>query len=128
MFSSAAVFWVKVSLGHEVYVACRTEAKAKAAASTSGAAGAFACDLSSLESVRSFAQAWGSKPIDSLCLNAGRHFFILCVECSSGYQCPDFPFSPAFPPMKIFHTLENIWRIVAIGLCFTQYYFFYRKD
>ncbi|CAM9268143.1 unnamed protein product [Sphacelaria rigidula] len=71
-----------VSLGHEVYVACRTEAKAKAAASTSGAAGAFACDLSSLESVRSFAQAWGSKPIDSLCLNAGRHFFILCVECS----------------------------------------------
>lgn len=62
----------KVSLGHEVHVACRTEAKAKAAAMKSGAVGAFACDLSSLESVRAFADAWGGKPIDSLCLNAGK--------------------------------------------------------
>ena len=61
----------KVALGHDVHVVCRTEAKAKAAAEESGAAGAFVCDLSSLESVRSFADAWGEKPIDSLCLNAG---------------------------------------------------------
>eukprot|EP00903_Cladosiphon_okamuranus_P012458 g11667.t1 len=60
-----------VAMGHDVHVACRTEAKAKAAAEKSGAAGAFACDLSSLESVRSFADAWGGKPIDTLCLNAG---------------------------------------------------------
>lgn len=59
-------------MGHDVHVACRTEAKAKAAAEKSGAAGAFACDLSSLESVRSFAEAWGGKPIDTLCLNAGK--------------------------------------------------------
>lgn len=62
----------KVAMGHDVHVACRTEAKAKAAAEKSGAAGAFACDLSSLESVRSFADAWGGKPIDTLCLNAGK--------------------------------------------------------
>lgn len=58
-------------MGHDVHVACRTEAKAKAAAETSGAAGAFVCDLSSLQSVRGFADAWGGKPIDTLCLNAG---------------------------------------------------------
>lgn len=58
-------------MGHDVHVACRTEAKAKAAAEASGAAGAFVCDLSSLESVRGFADAWGGKPIDTLCLNAG---------------------------------------------------------
>ncbi|CAN0591899.1 unnamed protein product [Laminaria digitata] len=62
---------MEVSLGHDVHVACRTEAKAQAAAKKSGAAGAFACDLSSLESVRGFADAWGGKPIDTLCLNAG---------------------------------------------------------
>ena len=62
---------MKVSLGHDVHVACRTEAKAQAAAKKSGAAGAFACDLSSLDSVRGFADAWGGKPIDTLCLNAG---------------------------------------------------------
>lgn len=58
-------------MGHDVHVACRTEAKAKAAAEASGAAGAFACDLSSLESVRAFVDAWKGKPIDTLCLNAG---------------------------------------------------------
>ncbi|CAN0119955.1 unnamed protein product, partial [Ectocarpus fasciculatus] len=60
-----------VAMGHDVHVACRTEAKAKAAAEASGAAGAFACDLSSLESVRGFVDAWEGKPIDTLCLNAG---------------------------------------------------------
>ncbi|CAN0002655.1 unnamed protein product [Ectocarpus sp. 6 AP-2014] len=60
-----------VAMGHDVHVACRTEAKAKAAAEASGAAGAFACDLSSLESVRGFVDAWKGKPIDTLCLNAG---------------------------------------------------------
>lgn len=54
-----------------MHVACRTEEKAQAAAQKSGAAGAFACDLSSLESVRGFVDAWGGKPIDTLCLNAG---------------------------------------------------------
>lgn len=39
---------------------------------TTGAAGYFACDLSSLSSVQGFAKAWGSStPIDVLCLNAG---------------------------------------------------------
>lgn len=57
--------------GHKVYVACRTQAKADATAQATGAAGAFECDLSSLESVRRFVDAWGGAPIDVLCLNAG---------------------------------------------------------
>ncbi len=57
--------------GHEVYVACRTQAKAEEAAKATGAAGAFECDLTSLASVQSFLKAWGSRPIDVLCLNAG---------------------------------------------------------
>uniref|UniRef100_A0A7S3YA04 protochlorophyllide reductase n=1 Tax=Heterosigma akashiwo TaxID=2829 RepID=A0A7S3YA04_HETAK len=61
--------------GHAVYVACRTQAKADRAAQEIGAAGAFECDLSSLESVRGFAAAWaaqqGGRPVDALCLNAG---------------------------------------------------------
>jgi NAD(P)-dependent dehydrogenase (short-subunit alcohol dehydrogenase family) len=52
-------------------VACRTQAKADAAAQSTGAAGAFECDLSSLESVQRFLDAWGGKSIDVLCLNAG---------------------------------------------------------
>lgn len=57
--------------GHKVYVACRTQAKADATAQATGAAGAFECDLSSLQSVRRFLDAWGARPIDVLCLNAG---------------------------------------------------------
>ncbi len=57
--------------GHEVFVACRTLAKAQEAASAAGAAGAFECDLKSLASVQKFCENWGTKPIDVLCLNAG---------------------------------------------------------
>jgi NAD(P)-dependent dehydrogenase (short-subunit alcohol dehydrogenase family) len=82
--------------GHSVTLACRTQAKADAAAdacnayaaSTSadgptglanfystrragGVARGMACDLSSLASVRSFAQEQQSRPLDSLVLNAG---------------------------------------------------------
>jgi hypothetical protein len=53
-------------MGLCVYVrVCRTEEKANAAAKTAGAAGAFACDLSSLDSVRAFAKAWGSKVLNT---------------------------------------------------------------
>lgn len=57
--------------GHEVFVACRTLAKAQEAASAAGAAGAFECDLTSLASVQNFCDKWGTRPIDVLCLNAG---------------------------------------------------------
>ncbi|KAG5176667.1 hypothetical protein JKP88DRAFT_334930 [Tribonema minus] len=57
--------------GHDVYVACRTEDKAATAAFTSKATGAYACDLSSLDSIRTFVKLWGDRPIDVLCLNAG---------------------------------------------------------
>ncbi|CAN0083742.1 unnamed protein product, partial [Discosporangium mesarthrocarpum] len=60
-----------VSLGHDVHLACRTKEKAAGAVAASGATAGYECDLASLESVRAFAKAWGSKPIDSLCLNAG---------------------------------------------------------
>eukprot|EP00904_Undaria_pinnatifida_P002452 jgi/Undpi1/12207/HiC_scaffold_5.g01883.m1 len=59
------------SSGIGLDAATKLVAKAQAAAKKSGAAGAFACDLSSLDSVRGFADAWGGKPIDTLCLNAG---------------------------------------------------------
>lgn len=82
--------------GHKVTLACRTQAKADAAAkacnefaaSTSsdgptglknfyaqrragGEAVGMECDLSSLASVRAFAKAVESKPLDTLVLNAG---------------------------------------------------------
>lgn len=69
--------------GHRVYVACRTQAKADATAQATGAAGAFECDLSSLQSVRRFLDAWGDKPIDVLCLNAG-------VAMNTGDKTPKF--------------------------------------
>mmetsp|Transcript_5437 Transcript_5437/g.8203 ORF Transcript_5437/g.8203 Transcript_5437/m.8203 type:complete len:310 (+) Transcript_5437:31-960(+) len=59
------------SMGQDVHILCRTLAKGKEAALKSGAKGYFECDLSSLQSVRNFAEEWGDKPIDVLCLNAG---------------------------------------------------------
>ena len=82
--------------GHRVTLACRTQAKADAAAKAcneyaadvtgkgpTGASGFYAqrraggiatgaeCDLASLASVRAFADAMQGKPLDSLVLNAG---------------------------------------------------------
>ena len=53
------------------YQPCRTPEKGAAAVQQAGAAGSFVCDLTSLQSVRAFAKAWGNQPIDVLCLNAG---------------------------------------------------------
>jgi len=69
--------------GHEVFVACRTLAKAQEAATAAGAAGAFECDLTNLASVQKFCENWGTKPIDVLCLNAG-------VAMSTGDTAPKF--------------------------------------
>lgn len=63
-----------------VYLACRSTSKAKQAAaqiieacgeSSSKRVRVFSLDTSSLDSVRAFAAAWGSQPIDILIHNAG---------------------------------------------------------
>ena len=75
-----------VAAGHRVVLACRTQAKADAAAKAcldyaaaaapassrpGGTAVAMECDLANLASVRAFAKAVKGKPLDSLVLNAG---------------------------------------------------------
>ena len=85
-----------VAAGHRVTLACRTQAKADAAAAAcmafaasasavgpaglpdfyaarraGGTATGAACDLASLASVRAFAAAQAGKPLDTLVLNAG---------------------------------------------------------
>ncbi|KAL1528956.1 hypothetical protein AB1Y20_010278 [Prymnesium parvum] len=69
--------------GHRVVCACRTQAKADAAAAQcrafaaaharrgGGGARGAACDLSSLRSVREFAASLRGAPVDTLALNAG---------------------------------------------------------
>lgn len=63
--------------------ACRTLEKAEATAKATGAAGFYECDLSSLQSVQRFCDAWGAKPIDVLCLNAG-------VAMNTGDKTPKY--------------------------------------
>ena len=74
-----------VAAGHRVVLACRTQAKADAAAKAcldyaagagagarpGGTAVGMECDLADLASVRAFAKAVKGKPLDSLVLNAG---------------------------------------------------------
>jgi len=72
--------------GHRVVLACRTQAKADAAAGaceayaakaslrSGGAARGAECDLASLESVRRFAESMKAAKMDSLVLNAGLAF------------------------------------------------------
>ena len=58
--------------GYNVYVVCRNEQKCIEAQKKSGAYGYGVCDLSSLESIDKFVEAWGKeRPIDILVLNAG---------------------------------------------------------
>eukprot|EP00962_Isochrysis_galbana_P058516 scaffold31661_cov67-Isochrysis_galbana.AAC.1 len=75
--------------GHRVVLACRTQAKADAAAAAceeyarangrrgGGSASGAECDLASLASVRAFAAGIKDRPLDSLVLNAGLVGFAL---------------------------------------------------
>jgi len=74
---------ILTAAGHRVTLACRTQAKADAAAAacmewsgshatrSGGIAKGAECDLASLESIRRFAESCKGSPLDSLVLNAG---------------------------------------------------------
>jgi len=74
---------ILTAAGHRVTLACRTQAKADAAAAacmewsgshatrSGGIAKGAECDLASLESIRRFAESRKGSPLDSLVLNAG---------------------------------------------------------
>jgi protochlorophyllide reductase len=80
--------------GHRVLLACRTQAKADAAAAAceeyasangrraGGSARGAECNLASLASVRAFAAGIKDRPLDSLVLNAGlvRLAWFLCLK------------------------------------------------
>jgi protochlorophyllide reductase len=57
--------------GHTVYHANRNAARSAEAAQQAGGGVAMVCDLSSLASVRQFADELSGKELDVLCLNAG---------------------------------------------------------
>ena len=66
------------SQGHDIVLACRTMEKAqdaiqriRQAGVETGTLNPAACDLSSLESIKSFADSLAVSKIDALCLNAG---------------------------------------------------------
>ena len=74
---------ILTAAGHRVVLACRTQAKAAAAAAvctdwasanalrTGGTARGAECDLASLDSILRFADSFKGAPLDSLVLNAG---------------------------------------------------------